>query len=64
MSENIVDRIEKRIREWDQWSPAERRRMDDVVKDIMDHVRNGTGNGFIRWWCERFLKDVEIPSAR
>lgn len=55
---NLPERIEKIIREWPQWSPAERRKMNLIVEEILDHCRNGGGNGFIRSWCERNLSHL------
>jgi hypothetical protein len=52
---NLPERIETVIREWPQWSPAERAKMPQLIEEIMDHVRNGTGNGFVRSWCNRVL---------
>ena len=49
------ERAERIIREWPQWSRVERSRMDDLVEEILDHCRNGTGNTFIREWCRRVL---------
>jgi hypothetical protein len=51
----LPERIERVVREWDQWSPAERARMDDVVEEILEHCRAGTGNRFIRSWVNRIL---------
>ena len=51
----LPERIEKIVREWPQWSRAERAKMPELVEEIMDHCRNGTGNGFIRSWCQRVL---------
>jgi hypothetical protein len=58
MKMSLIDRIEAAIRTWPQWSPAERRRMDDIVTEVMDHVRNGTGNDFVAWFTDNFLADV------
>lgn len=52
---NLPERIEKIIREWPAWSRAERAKMPELVEEILDHCRNGTGNGFIRRWCENAL---------
>ncbi len=52
---NLPEKIEAIIRAWPQWSRAERAKMDEVVEEILDHVKNGTGNGFIRSWCNRVL---------
>jgi ribosomal protein S27AE len=53
---NLPDRIARIVREWPDWSPAERRRMDDVTEDILHHCRTGEGNAFVRGWCERVLR--------
>jgi hypothetical protein len=47
--------IARVVREWPQWSPAERRKMDAVIGDVIDHCANGTGNRFIREWVNRVL---------
>lgn len=52
---NLPDRIEQAVREWPNWSPAERRRMDEVVEEVLDHCRSGTGNRFVAEWCNRVL---------
>jgi hypothetical protein len=57
----LADRIEQRIREWPDWSRGERRIMDAIVEEIMEHVRDGTGNTFIRNWCDRYLSDLSAP---
>lgn len=49
------ERIEQVVRQWPEWSIAERRRMDDIVAEVLDHCRNGNGNRFIREWCNRIL---------
>jgi hypothetical protein len=55
---NLPERIEKIIREWKGWSRAERAKMDDIVEEIIDHCRNGTGNGFVKTWCDRNLSGL------
>lgn len=52
---NLTERIHAVIEAYPDWSPAERRKMDMLKAEIMEHVKNGTGNGFIRDWCNRFL---------
>jgi hypothetical protein len=52
---NLPERIEKVVRDWPQWSRAERAKMPQLVEEILDHVRNGTGNRFVREWCNRVL---------
>ncbi len=54
-SPRFEERVSRIVRQWPQWSPAERRRMDAVVDEVLDHVINGTGNRFIASWCERVL---------
>jgi hypothetical protein len=49
------ERIEAIVRAWPQWSHAERRRMDEIVQEVLSHCRDGQGNQFIREWCEKFL---------
>jgi hypothetical protein len=51
----LHERIEAIIRAWPQWSRAERAKMPQIVAEIMEHVKNGTGNGFIAEWCARNL---------
>jgi hypothetical protein len=51
----IEDRIRALIRAYPDWSPAERRKLDVIEDEILDHCRNGTGNGFVRWWCNTWL---------
>lgn len=52
---NLPEKIERVVREWPQWSPAERGRMDAIVAEVIDHCKSGTGNGFIRSWVNRVL---------
>ncbi len=52
---NLSDRIEQAVRNYPQWSNAERRRIDSIVDEVLEHVRNGSGNTFIREWCNRNL---------
>ncbi len=52
---DYAERVEAIILAWPQWSPAERRRMEEIVEEIMDHVRHGGGNAFVREWCKRNL---------
>jgi hypothetical protein len=51
----LHEKCERIIRKWSQWSRAERRKMDDIVTEIMDHVINGGGNAFVVKWCEDVL---------
>lgn len=53
--ETITETVERLVRAWPQWSRAERRRMDDVVEDVLDHCRNGTGNKFVREFVNRII---------
>lgn len=53
--ENLPEFITRAVREWSEWSPAERRGLDMVAEEILSHCRAGTGNYFIRSWCERIL---------
>lgn len=55
---NINDRIAAVVRAWPEWSRAERRGLDTITEEILDHCRNGCGNAFIREWCDRNLKEV------
>lgn len=45
------------VRAWPQWSRAERERMDDVIEEVLEHCRNGTGNKFIASLCDRNLAE-------
>lgn len=51
------ERIGHLVREWPQWSRAERECMEDVIEEVLDHCRNGTGNNFIR----NFVNRVIVP---
>lgn len=46
------EKIEAIVRAWPQWSRHEVTKLDAITEEILDHCRNGTGNGFIRKWCE------------
>lgn len=50
------ERIEKVVREWNQWSPAERRVLDEIVEQVMRWAISGEGSTFIKQWCERVLR--------
>jgi hypothetical protein len=51
----LPERIERAVREWPQWSRAELRKMDEIVAEVLDHCANGTGNPFIRSFCNNVL---------
>lgn len=53
----LSERIADIVRAWPQWSRAERARMDEVIEEVLDHCRNGTGNRFIR----EFVNRVVVP---
>lgn len=54
------ERIERLVRQWPDWSRAERRRMDEIVREVLTHCADGQGNPFVRAWCDRVLwKDSE-----
>ena len=55
---NLPERIEERVRAWPRWSRAERRRMDEVVEEILEHCRSGKGNAFVASWVARDLQGV------
>jgi hypothetical protein len=59
----LTDRIEQTLRQWPQWSPAERATMDAIGEEILAHVRDGGGNRFLAQWCDRNLRDV-VADAR
>ena len=58
----IDERITAVIRAWPEWSRTERRRMDEIVEEILEHCRSGNGNAFVREWCERYLEDATCES--
>jgi hypothetical protein len=60
----ISDRIARIVREWPDWSPAERRRMDAVVEEVLHHCRTDEGNAFIREWCEGVLRPILDAECR
>lgn len=60
VQEPIEKRIERIVRAWPQWSPAEQKRMDAIVAEVLEHCRERTGNQFIRDWCNRVL----VPQLR
>ena len=47
--------MQKTRKKFDSWSPAEERHMDSIVQEVLNHMRNGTGNGFIRGLCDRYV---------
>lgn len=50
--------IEVTVRIWPDWSRAERRRMNAIVEEVLEHCRSGNGNQFIRQWCDQNLAHV------
>jgi hypothetical protein len=58
---SLPDRITEFVRQWPQWSPAERRHLDAITSEVIDHCANGTGNGFIRWFVAVHLAPA-IPA--
>lgn len=59
---NLPEKIEAIIRAWPQWSRAERAKMPQLVDEILDHCRNGTGNAFIKKWCDRNLSGLFVAA--
>lgn len=57
---NLPQRIEAIVRNWPGWSPAERRRLDEIVAEVLAYCQSGRGNHFIRSWCERVLKPAAL----
>lgn len=55
---NIVDKITAVVEAYPQWSRAERRNLAAVTEEILAHCRDGNGNQFIQWWCERNLSHL------
>lgn len=51
----MEDRIREVVYAWPQWSRHELKMLDVIFEEIMDHVRDGGGNGFIRSFCNRVL---------
>ena len=56
--ETLPERIERIGRAWSGWSRAERRVMGAIVQEVISHCADGTGNKFIREWCNRHLVGV------
>lgn len=55
---NLPERIEERVRGYTGWSRAERRRMDELVSEVIAHCSGGNGNRFIASWCDKNLADI------
>jgi hypothetical protein len=55
LQQGLAERIQEAIRCYPDWSRAELRRLPDLETEILDHVRNGTGNTFVASWCKRHL---------
>lgn len=53
---SLPERIEAFVRQWPQWSIAERRNLDAIVWEVVYHMESGNGNKFIQWFCDRHLK--------
>jgi hypothetical protein len=57
------EKIEKVIREWDQWSPAEQARMDEIVDSYIRFAADGIGNRFMReTWKRHFASAIDALS--
>lgn len=61
---NLPERIEAVVRKWPHWSRHELSKMDDIVEEILDHCRDGTGNGFVRKWCDHNLKAIFAEASK
>lgn len=57
-SPGIAERIECAVLAWPYWSAAERRRMPELIEEILEHCRAGAGNPFVREWCQRNLRGI------
>ncbi len=56
----LTDRVAAVVDDYPQWSLAERRRLPEITEEILTHCRDGSGNAFIREWCNRVL----VPALR
>ncbi len=56
LADNLPERIERAVRDWSQWSRAERRRMDDIVSEFLHFARTGEGNRFVREVWETWVR--------
>ncbi len=56
----LTDRVTAVVDAYPQWSQAERRRLPEITEEILTHCRDGSGNAFIREWCDRVL----VPALR
>lgn len=52
----ISEKVERVVRSWNQWSPAEQRGMDCIVEEFLSHGRDGDGNGFVRSVWDRVVQ--------
>lgn len=52
---SLPELVEIAVREYPDWSRAERRDLSLIVGEVIEHLSEGTGNGFIQWWCKWHL---------
>jgi hypothetical protein len=58
----IRDRIEQTVRNYPDWSKAELHKLEEITEEILSHCINGTGNRFIKEWCENNLKGIKMKT--
>lgn len=61
--EKLTQRIEAAVRQWPHWSPAEQKRMSEIVEEVLHYCRDGAGNDFIRGWCLHNLRIVRTSGG-
>ena len=52
MKTNLPEQIAQIVRDWPEWSRAERRRLDEIIDEVLHYASDGLGNAFIKrfWW--------------
>lgn len=60
---NLPEKIRAVVLAYPDWSRHEREHMEAIIDEILDHCRSGTGNGFIRKWCDRYLAHLFADRA-
>ncbi len=59
-TETLPEAVARLVRAWPHWSRAERAKIDLIIDEVIDHLSDGVGNGFIRNYCDREL----IPALK
>jgi len=55
----MYEKVEHVVHNWNQWSPAELAKMDEIVAEYINYAANGVGNHFMReTWKRHFAPAI------